>query len=299
MDPRARRRVRRRARGPRHRPRRRPRRPGDPSGGRHAGVLLAPDPLRAVGLGRRHREGAGRRATIPLFPVLLGVVAYGRFVRGEADGAIEAGQCAVDVADSMGSSTLGLAERAIANAYFYREQDGRGRRLVRPNVGHRPGARGPEPRGPRPLHAVGGPDVDRRPGGGHGASPSAAAVLAARSGSPTAQAQADYAFGVSLEKTDPAPGAAVPRPQRAERGGGGEPVDPGLRPDREPVDPGPPGGTGRGPADVPRRDRHLVPGRRLVQPLALAPARVRHHRSGRPGRRRGGDDLRRPRVRRG
>jgi len=29
-------------------------------------------------------------------------------------------------------------------------------------------------------------------------------VLAARSGSPTAQAQADYAFGVSLEKSDPA-----------------------------------------------------------------------------------------------
>ena len=97
----------------------------------------------------------------PLFPVLLGVVAYGRFVRGEAVGTIEAGERAVDVADKLGTSTLGLAERAVANAYFYREQTDDAVVWSDRMLAIAAGARRPEPRGSRPLHAIGGPDLDR------------------------------------------------------------------------------------------------------------------------------------------
>ena len=56
------------------------------------------------------------------------MVAYGRFVRGELDAAIEAGERAVAEAERLGSLTAGLAERALGNALFYRDRERRGDR---------------------------------------------------------------------------------------------------------------------------------------------------------------------------
>jgi len=57
-----------------------------------------------------------------LYPVLLGVVAYGHFVRGELATAIEVGERAVAEAERLGSLTAGLAERALGNTFFFRLQ---------------------------------------------------------------------------------------------------------------------------------------------------------------------------------
>ena len=54
--------------------------------------------------------------------MLLGVVAYGHFVRGELETAIEVGERAIAEAERLGSLTAGLAERALGNAYFFRLQ---------------------------------------------------------------------------------------------------------------------------------------------------------------------------------
>ncbi|MGI9052682.1 MAG: hypothetical protein ACR2HQ_08550, partial [Ilumatobacteraceae bacterium] len=50
----------------------------------------------------------------------LGIVAYGRFVRGEIDAAIELGERSVDLARSQGTDGLGMADRALGNAYVFR-----------------------------------------------------------------------------------------------------------------------------------------------------------------------------------
>jgi predicted ATPase/DNA-binding SARP family transcriptional activator len=55
----------------------------------------------------------------PLRATTLGLVAYGRFVRGESDAAIELAHQAREVAARTGTDTLGLAERALGNACFF------------------------------------------------------------------------------------------------------------------------------------------------------------------------------------
>ena len=55
----------------------------------------------------------------PKFPIALGVVGYGRFVRGELTGAIEVGEEARAAAERLGVGTAGLAERVLGNALFY------------------------------------------------------------------------------------------------------------------------------------------------------------------------------------
>ncbi len=53
------------------------------------------------------------------YPVAVGVAAYGRFVRGDLEGAIELGERAVAAARRLGVDSSGLAERALGNAWFY------------------------------------------------------------------------------------------------------------------------------------------------------------------------------------
>ena len=53
-------------------------------------------------------------------PLALAVGAYGRFVRGDLEAAIEQAERALDTAAAQGTDTSGLAERALANALFYR-----------------------------------------------------------------------------------------------------------------------------------------------------------------------------------
>ena len=58
-----------------------------------------------------------------LYPIALGIVAYGGFVRGELAAAVETGERAVHIAAQMQISTAGLAERAIGNALFYQDRE--------------------------------------------------------------------------------------------------------------------------------------------------------------------------------
>ncbi len=59
-------------------------------------------------------------AAHPRFAVLVAVTAYGRFVRGDLEAAIELGELAVAEAERLNVDCSGLAERALANARFYR-----------------------------------------------------------------------------------------------------------------------------------------------------------------------------------
>jgi predicted ATPase/DNA-binding SARP family transcriptional activator len=55
----------------------------------------------------------------PLAAAALGIVAYGRFVRGEVEAAIELAQRSLAVAARSGTNTLGMADRALGNACFF------------------------------------------------------------------------------------------------------------------------------------------------------------------------------------
>ena len=62
----------------------------------------------------------------PRFPVVVAVAAYGRFVRGDLEGAIELGERALAAAGALGVDCSGLAERTLGNAWFYRGDTVRG-----------------------------------------------------------------------------------------------------------------------------------------------------------------------------
>jgi predicted ATPase/DNA-binding SARP family transcriptional activator len=138
----------------------------------------------------------------PLYPILLGVIAYGRFVRGDLDAAIENGERAADAAAHLGTSTEGLAERALGNARFYRDRDFDAASLITRMVDI--------------VEAVGTPSllahayymcsVAETSLGNYASGAQLAARSAAaadESGSPTAHALADYAVALRLETTDP------------------------------------------------------------------------------------------------
>jgi predicted ATPase/DNA-binding SARP family transcriptional activator len=54
------------------------------------------------------------------YPLVVAVRAYGRYVRGDVEGAIELGEHAVGAASRLHVDCSGLAERALCNAWFYR-----------------------------------------------------------------------------------------------------------------------------------------------------------------------------------
>jgi predicted ATPase/DNA-binding SARP family transcriptional activator len=56
----------------------------------------------------------------PLAAAAWGIVAYGRFVRGENEAAIELGERSRRLAAAAGTDTFGVAERALANAWVFR-----------------------------------------------------------------------------------------------------------------------------------------------------------------------------------
>jgi hypothetical protein len=60
------------------------------------------------------------------FPVVIAVAAYGRFVRGDLEAAIELGEQAISAAEALGVDSSGLAERTLGNAWFYRNETARG-----------------------------------------------------------------------------------------------------------------------------------------------------------------------------
>jgi predicted ATPase/DNA-binding SARP family transcriptional activator len=135
------------------------------------------------------------------YPVVVGVAAYGRFVRGDLEGAIELGEQAVDAAHQLHVDSSGLAERALGNAWFYRGNYERGTEWTDRMIAS---AQGGSPA--RLAHALYMRSVafttvgDNVRGAQFAAS---AAIAAAESGSPTARAQALYAEGFARKSTSP------------------------------------------------------------------------------------------------
>jgi tetratricopeptide (TPR) repeat protein len=135
------------------------------------------------------------------YPVAVGVAAYGRFVRGDLEGAIQLGGQAVSAACRLGVDSSGLAERALGNAWFYRGDYEQGAEWTdRMIVSAQSGSPA------RLAHALYMRSVAFTTVGDsvRGAQFAAnCAVAAADSGSPTAYAQALYAQGLARKSTSP------------------------------------------------------------------------------------------------
>jgi predicted ATPase/DNA-binding SARP family transcriptional activator len=143
----------------------------------------------------------------PLLPVVRSVAAYGRWVRGDLEAALElAEQAAADQDRIEGSDPSGLAERVLGNTLFYL---GRGDEAVvwmdrMAHAAHRSGSAAQR------AHALYMRSVAET-SLGHGVRGAVLAgearVVSESCGSPTAQAQAEYALGLALQGTDPVTGA--------------------------------------------------------------------------------------------
>ena len=135
------------------------------------------------------------------YPVAVGVAAYGRFVRGDLEGAIELGERAVAAADRLAIDGSGLAERALGNAWFYRGDTERGVEWMDRMIAS--ARRGSPARLAHALYmrSVAFTSVGDNVSGAQFASDCLTA--AAESGSPTALAQAHYAQGLALKSTSP------------------------------------------------------------------------------------------------
>ena len=133
------------------------------------------------------------------YPVAVGVAAYGRFVRGDLEGAIELGERAIAAAAQLGIDGSGLAERALGNAWFYRGDTERGVEWMDRMLAS---ARKGSPA--RLAHALYMRSVAFTSVGDNVSGAQFAVdclVAAAESGSPTALAQAHYALGLALKST--------------------------------------------------------------------------------------------------
>ena len=131
------------------------------------------------------------------YPVAVGVAAYGRFVRGDLEGAIELGERAIAAADELGIDGSGLAERALGNAWFYRGDTERGVEWMNRMLAS--ARRGSPARLAHALYmrSVACTSVGDNVSGHQFASDCLTA--AGESGSPTALAQAHYAHGLALK----------------------------------------------------------------------------------------------------
>ena len=211
----------------------------------------------------------------PSFPAARATVAYGHFVRGELDEAFAVGHEAMASAKRLGVDSDGLAERALGNAYFYRGDHAEALYWIdqmlesSASVGSSGTAR------PWSVHAIGGRDQCRRRG------------TWCRSG------RRGTSGGGHVPITDrDRPGGVRPRggarvvgagrgPRRARRGRrarrrSGQPLVRVVRPHRGVLDRGPQQPASCRAARLPERDRDVVPGRRLGQPVAVDPPRDGH-----------------------
>jgi predicted ATPase/DNA-binding SARP family transcriptional activator len=137
----------------------------------------------------------------PLAALVAAVAAYGRWVRGDLEAAIELGTRAVQAQERSDLTPRGLAERVLGNAYFYRRSTDEAlawmdRMLEIARAGDSPSLL---------VHAlymssvarasIGEPDIGL-------ARAQEAADAALLADSPTARAQAAYALGLALRSTD-------------------------------------------------------------------------------------------------
>ena len=135
------------------------------------------------------------------YPVAVGVAAYGRFVRGDLEGAIELGERAIAAADQLAIDGSGIAERALGNAWFYRGDIERGAEWIDRMIAS--ARRGSPARLAHALYmrSVAFTSVGDNVSADQFATDSLTA--AADSGSSTALAQAHYAQGLALKSTSP------------------------------------------------------------------------------------------------
>ncbi len=137
----------------------------------------------------------------PRYPLVVAVGAYGRFVRGDLEGAIDLGQHAVAAADRLHVDSSGLAERALGNAWFYQGEASRGMHWMDLMVDSAETGSAARLAHAYYMRSVACSSVGDTTRGIRLAVMSRDA--AASSGSPTALAQALYAGGVALTASDP------------------------------------------------------------------------------------------------
>ena len=187
----------------------------------HVAALRASDVDSALRLVVALREYAWRRITYefvtwaeatlehdgaldhPLAPVALGVVAYGRFVRGDLEAAVDVAEDAAALALRLGSTTLALAERALGNALFYLGRVPETLARIEDMV---TAAESTENSG-IVAHAYYMRSVAETSTGSSAGGETLAAVAdaaAKSSRSPTARAQAEYACALAVQRTDAA-----------------------------------------------------------------------------------------------
>ena len=132
----------------------------------------------------------------------LGIVAYGRFARGEVDASIDLGLDAIALARSCGTDTMGIAERALGNACFF-SGDMEGTAAAIDAQMESAVRSGLDARISHALYmrSLGGTRTGEFSAGLEDAR--LAMEHAQRSGNPTALAQARYALGVWLASSDP------------------------------------------------------------------------------------------------
>jgi predicted ATPase/DNA-binding SARP family transcriptional activator len=135
------------------------------------------------------------------YPVVVAVGAYGRFVRGDLEGAIDLGQHAVEAADRLHVDSSGLAERALGNAWFYRGEVSRGMHWMDLMVDSAETGSAARLAHAYYMRSVAYSSVGDTTSGVRFAEMSHSA--AESSGSPTALAQALYAGAVALTASDP------------------------------------------------------------------------------------------------
>jgi len=134
------------------------------------------------------------------FPVAVAVAAYGRFARGDLEGAIELGERALSAAEYLDVDCSGLAERALGNAWFYRGDAQRGSEWMDRMIASARSGSAARLAHALYMRSVAFTSVGDNVKGAQYAGEARAAATA--SGSPTAQAQACYSLGLALESTN-------------------------------------------------------------------------------------------------
>ncbi len=141
------------------------------------------------------------------YPVVVAVAAYGRFVRGDLEGAIDLGERALRAAERLGADCSGLAERALGNAWFYQGDSARGLHWNELMVTSAVTGSAARLAHAYYMRSVAFTSVGDSVNGMRFAE--MACTAASDSGSPSARAQALYATGVSLTATNPEEATAL------------------------------------------------------------------------------------------
>ena len=230
----------------------------------HACAVIDGDVDRAIRLVVALREYAWRRiryellawadATVtmpcatehPMYPVALGVIAYGRFVRGELDAAVEVGEAAVAAARQARHTHLRARRTGLGNALFFLDREVEACEWMDRMLEAATAARFAElcSRHAHYMRSVAETSLGNRDGGadlaravGRRRRTSARSPTRSRSGRlrPRRVVRGDRSRA----------GAAPSRRQRAPRRGRREPVDPRVRAHRESLAAGEVGKAGR------------------------------------------------------